>query len=68
MTIRPMILCSTLLFSAPLFAQQNKYTDALGMKIGDRFTCEIKRLSSGVVSVKLSYVDGIISVQCPISD
>jgi Protein of unknown function, DUF481 len=61
MTIRAIILCSTLLFSVPLFAQKN--TDVIVMKNGDRFTCEIKGLSSGVLSVKLSYVDGTISVQ-----
>jgi hypothetical protein len=63
MTIRAIILCSTLLFSEPLFAQQNKYSDTLVMKNGDRFTCEIKGLGGGVLSVKLSYVDGTISVQ-----
>ena len=33
------------------------------MKNGDRMTCEIKGLSAGVLSVKLSYAQGIISVQ-----
>jgi hypothetical protein len=33
------------------------------MKNGDRFTCEVKGLSAGVLSVKLSYVDGTIAVQ-----
>ena len=33
------------------------------MKNGDRFTCEIKGLSAGVLSVKVSYVDGTMSVQ-----
>jgi Protein of unknown function, DUF481 len=61
MTIRAIILCSVLLFSAPLFAQGN--SDVLVMKNGDRFTCEIKGLSAGVLSVKLSYVDGTIAVQ-----
>ncbi len=61
MTIRAIILSSTLLFSLPLFAQKNQ--DVIVMKNGDRFTCEIKGLSAGVLSVKLSYVDGTISVQ-----
>src|SRR6202042_3957334 len=61
LTIRIIILCSSLLFSATLLAQQN--SDVLVMKNGDRFTCEIKGLSAGVLSVKLSYVDGTISVQ-----
>lgn len=59
--IRAIILSSTLLFSLPLFAQDKN--DVLVMKNGDRFTCEIKGLSAGVLSVKLSYVDGAISVQ-----
>ncbi len=61
MTIRALILCSTLLFSAPLFAQGK--TDVIVMKNGDRFTCEIKSLSAGVLSVKLDYVDGTIGIQ-----
>jgi len=60
-TIRAIILSSTLLISLPLFAQGSN--DVLVMKNGDRFTCEIKGLSAGVLSVKLSYVDGTISVQ-----
>jgi hypothetical protein len=60
-TIRAMILSSTLLFSLPLVAQQKD--DVLVMKNGDRFTCEIKGLSAGVLSVKLSYVDGTVAVQ-----
>jgi hypothetical protein len=59
--IRAIILSSTLLFSLPLVAQGK--TDVIVMKNGDRFTCEIKGLSAGVLSVKLDYVDGTISVQ-----
>jgi hypothetical protein len=61
MNIRSIILSSTLLLSIPLFAQENN--DVVVMKNGDRFTCEIKGLSAGVLSVKLSYVDGTISMQ-----
>src|SRR3984885_1079265 len=61
MTIRIIILSSALLFSATLLAQENN--DVLVMKNGDRLTCEIKGLSAGVLSVKLSYVDGTIAVQ-----
>src|ERR1700728_2750368 len=61
MNIRALILCSALLFSVPLFAQGK--TDVIVMKNGDRFTCEIKSLGAGVLSVKLSYVDGTIAVQ-----
>jgi hypothetical protein len=60
-TIRAIVLSSTLFFSLPLFAQDKN--DVLVMKNGDRFTCEIKGLSAGVLSVKLVYVDGTISVQ-----
>ena len=61
MTIRAIILCAALLFSAPLLAQENN--DVIVMKNGDRFTCEIKGLSAGILTVKLSYVDGDIAVQ-----
>jgi hypothetical protein len=47
--------------SLPLVAQQRD--DVLVMKNGDRSTREIKGLGAGVLSVKLSYVDGTISVQ-----
>jgi Protein of unknown function, DUF481 len=60
-TIRAIILCFVVLCSARLYAQRN--TDVIVMKNGDRFTCEIKGLSAGVLSVKLSYVDGTIGVQ-----
>jgi hypothetical protein len=60
-TIRAIILSSTFFVSLSLFAQDKN--DVLVMKNGDRFTCEIKGLSAGVLSVKLSYVDGTISVQ-----
>ncbi len=61
MNIRAMILGSAILFPLPLFAKGTN--DVLVMKNGDRFTCEIKGLSAGVLSVKLDYVDGTISVQ-----
>jgi putative salt-induced outer membrane protein YdiY len=60
-TIRAIILCCLSLCFGPLFAQEN--TDIIVMKNGDRFTCEIKGLSAGVLSVKLKYVDGAIAVQ-----
>ena len=59
-TIRAIVISSTLLFSLPLVAQKN---DVLVMKNGDRFTCEIKGLSAGVLSVSLDYVDGTMSMQ-----
>jgi putative salt-induced outer membrane protein YdiY len=61
MIIRAIILCCTLLGAMPLFAQEN--TDVIVMKNGDRWTCEIKGLSGGVLSVKLNYVDGTVAVQ-----
>jgi hypothetical protein len=61
MTIRATIFSFVLLFPLPLFAQGSN--DIIVMKNGDKFTCEIKGLSTGVLSVKLSYVDGTIAVQ-----
>jgi hypothetical protein len=60
-TVQAIILCFIFLCATPLLAQQN--TDVIVMKNGDRFTCEIKGLSAGVLSVKLNYVDGTIAVQ-----
>jgi hypothetical protein len=60
-TIRAIVLCCAFLCSASLFGQENN--DVIVMKNGDRFTCEIKGLSAGVLSAKLSYVDGTISIQ-----
>jgi hypothetical protein len=61
MTVRAIILFSTLLFSMPLLAREK--SDVIVMKNGDRFTCEITGLSAGVLSVKVSYVDGRMAVQ-----
>ena len=60
MTLRAMILYSTLLFSTPLFAQAK--SDVIVMKNGDRLTGEIKALGGGVLKVDLPYVDGSLSV------
>jgi Protein of unknown function, DUF481 len=60
-TIRAIILCFTLFCGVSLHAQEN--SDVIVMKNGDRFTCEIKGLSGGVLSVSLHYVDGTIAVQ-----
>jgi hypothetical protein len=48
MTIRATILSFVLLFPLPLFAQGSN--DIIVMKNGDKFTCEIKGLSTGVLS------------------
>jgi hypothetical protein len=61
MTLRVTLLSFAFLFSLPLAAQESK--DIIVMKNGDKFTCEIKSLNAGVLSVKLSYVDGAIGVQ-----
>jgi Protein of unknown function, DUF481 len=60
-TIRAIILGSTLLLPLPVFAQESK--DVIVMKNGDRITGEIKGLSAGVLSVRVHYIDGRIAVQ-----
>lgn len=55
MNFRIITFTFTLLLSLPLFARDK--TDVIVMKNGDHMTCEIKGLSAGVLSVKLSYVD-----------
>jgi len=37
-------------------------TDVLVMKNGDRITCEVKKLESGILAVGLDYVDGTVSI------
>ena len=61
MDIWVIILIWILLSASPLFAREN--TDVIIMRNGDHITCEIKALSAGVLSIKLSYVQGTIGVQ-----
>ena len=61
MSIRAVLLSFALLPTVTLFAREK--TDVVVMKNGDRMTCEVKGLDSGVLSVSLDYVDGTISVQ-----
>jgi hypothetical protein len=58
---RIVIFIVTMMCALPLMATD--YTDVIVMKNGDRMTCEIMGLQSGVLSVKLSYVDGSIGIQ-----
>lgn len=56
-----MLLSAALIFTAPLFAREK--TDVLVMKNGDRMTCQIKGLDSGVLYVSFDYIDGTTSVE-----
>jgi hypothetical protein len=60
MSIRALILSSTLLLAAPLLARDK--TDVMVMKNGDRMTCEIKGLDAGILYVSFDYIDGTASV------
>ncbi|HWO02985.1 MAG TPA: DUF481 domain-containing protein [Blastocatellia bacterium] len=60
-SIRAFVLAFLLLSAAPIRAGEK--TDVLVMKNADRLTCELVGLNSGVLYVKLDYVDGTISVQ-----
>jgi len=53
--------CFAVLLAAPLFAREK--SDVIVMNNGDRLTCEIKGLDSGVLYVKLDYILGTSSVQ-----
>jgi hypothetical protein len=46
--------------ASPLFARDK--TDVLVMNNGDRMTCEVKGLDSGVLYVSFDYIDGTASV------
>jgi Protein of unknown function, DUF481 len=61
MSTRTAVLVSLLLFAAPLFGGEK--TDVLVMRNGDRMTCEVKGLNSGVLYVGLDYVEGTISIE-----
>jgi Protein of unknown function, DUF481 len=59
MNIRLVFLLLALL-AVPLLGRAK--IDAVVMKNGDRFTCEIKKLENGVLYTALDYVDGTISI------
>ena len=61
MNLHTLVLCSVLLLVAPLFGREK--SDVIVMKNGDRLTCEIKGLNSGVLYVSLDYILGTSSVQ-----
>jgi hypothetical protein len=61
MKIRAVIFGCMVLFSSPLFAREK--TDVIVMKNGDRLTCEIKGLSAGVLSIRLTYVQGTVGLE-----
>jgi len=60
MNIRAVNLVFALLLAMPLLARES--TDVIVMKNGDRITCEVKGLESGVLYVSPSYILGTISV------
>jgi Protein of unknown function, DUF481 len=60
MKISAVIVCCALLFAVRLFARDK--TDVLVMNNGDRFTCEIKGLASGVLYVSFDYIKGTTEV------
>ncbi|MFZ0794554.1 MAG: hypothetical protein WAM65_12340, partial [Candidatus Korobacteraceae bacterium] len=61
MKLHNLALGLVLLLVAPLFGRDK--TDVVVMKNGDRLTCEIKGLNSGVLYVNLDYILGTSSVQ-----
>ena len=60
MKISYLILAGICSVSSPLFARDK--IDVLVMNNGDRFTCEIKGLESGVLYIGLDYVEGTVQV------
>lgn len=58
--VRAGVVFLVMVFMTPLIAQDR--TDVVVMKNGDRLTCEIKSLDSGVLHVKLDYIDGTVSI------
>jgi hypothetical protein len=60
MNSRTLTLGLLLFFTLPLFARDK--TDVLVMKNGDRMSCEVKGLESGILQVSFDYIDGTTSV------
>jgi hypothetical protein len=61
MAIRTLTLCTLLLVKAIPVSAGTK-TDLVVLKNGDRLTCEIKKLNSGILYLSLGYALGTISV------
>jgi hypothetical protein len=61
MKTRIILFSCILLLSPRLFARDK--TDVIVMKNGDRITGEIKGLSTGVLSLKLSYAQGTVALE-----
>lgn len=61
MNKRVVLISFFLAFTIPVFAREK--ADIIVMKNGDRMTCQIKALDSGVLSVSFDYIDGTTSVQ-----
>ena len=60
MKLLTMLISGMLLSALPLFARDK--VDVLVMNNGDRFTCEIKGLDSGVLYIGLDYMQGTVQV------
>ena len=60
MNSRTVLLCLCLLLCTPLLARDK--TDVLVMRNGDRMTCEVKGLTSGILYVSFDYIDGTTKV------
>ena len=61
MNIRLALIGAALVLAPALFAREK--TDVLVMKNGDRMTCRVKGLASGVLYVSFDYIDGTTSVE-----
>jgi hypothetical protein len=61
MSIRLALFGAALVLAPALWARDK--TDVLVMKNGDRMTCQVKGLDSGVLYVSFDYIDGTTSVE-----
>jgi hypothetical protein len=61
MSIRLALIAAALVLAPALFAREK--TDVLVMKNGDRMTCRVKGLASGVLYVSFDYIDGTTAVE-----
>ena len=55
-------LCFVALLALARIVTARDKTDILVMRNGDRITCEVKKLESGILEIGVDYVDGNLAV------
>jgi len=61
MRVCPIFL--VLVLSSPSLLGAREKSDVIGMKNGDRITCEVKNIDSGGVYASVDYIDGTVKIE-----